>query len=163
MVSTLFRSPRPSHHDGDIGVGIETPGVDVEIPGVGDIGVDVEIPGVDTTPTSEIPGVDAEIPGVDAGNPNQHSGKEEQANANERTYASAGNGGTMRLRRKPRKEYNVFAQDGTVTDNEEIVLLNMCDENKNGFEEAEFDKLEAEYMFLHDTLGWKEGWKEVWK
>ena len=44
-----------------------------------------------------------------------------------------------------------------VSDNEEILLLNMCDENKNGFEEAEFDKIDAEYMFLHDTLGWKEG------
>ena len=32
---------------------------------------------------------------------------------------------------------------------------------KNGFEEAEFDKLDAEYMFLHDTLGWKEGLADV--
>ena len=63
----------------------------------------------------------------------------------------------MRLRHQPRKDYNVFAQDGIIPDNKEIVLLNMCDENKNGFEEAEFDKLDAKYMFLHDTLGWKEG------
>ena len=60
--------------------------------------MDVEIPGVDATLTSDTPEVDAEIPGVDAGNPNQHSDKEEQANANKRTYASAGNGGTTRLR-----------------------------------------------------------------
>ena len=50
----------------------------------------------------------------------------------------------------------MLAQDETVPDNKEILLLNMCDENKNGFEEAEFDKIDAEYMFLHDTLGWKE-------
>ena len=138
-----------SDDDGNIRVGIENPGVDVEIPGV------------DTTPTSEIPGVDAEIPGVDAGNPNQHSDEEEQANTKERTYTSAVSGDIMKLRQQPRKEYKVFTQDGTVPDNEEIVLLNMCDENKNGFEETKFDKIEAEYMFLHDTLGWKEGLSDV--
>ena len=37
--------------------------------------------------------------------------------------------------------------------------LNICDENENGseFEECEFNKIDTEYMFLGDTLGWKEG------
>ena len=39
----------------------------------------------------------------------------------------------------------------------EVLLLNMCDGNEEGYEEAEFDKLNAEYAFLHDTLGWKKG------
>ena len=66
-------------------------------------------------------------------------------------------GTKMNLRNQPRKAYK-FALDGMdISDNKEIVLLNLCNKNDNGFEECEFNKAEAEYMFLHDTMGWKEG------
>ena len=47
-----------------------------------------------------------------------------------------------------------------IPEDEEIVLLNRCNKNDNGFEECEFNRVEAEYMFLHDTMGWKEGLNE---
>ena len=66
----------------------------------------------------------------------------------------------MNLRNQKEINYNVFVQDGNdIPGDKEIVLLHICDENENGFEceECEFNKINVEYMFLRDTLGWKEG------
>ena len=64
-------------------------------------------------------------------------------------------------RRKKKDNHNVLVQDSddgnNIPEDEEIILLTMCDENENGYEECEFDKIDAEYTFLHDTLNWKEG------
>ena len=131
-----------------------TPGVDVENPGV----TQAAIPGVDP---SIIPGVtQAAIPGVDPAldatiESDEEEEEEEESDTGDENERTAGG---MTLREQPRREYDVFTQDGSgIPDDEEIVLLNMCDENECGYEEAEFDKLDAEYIFLHDTLGWKEG------
>ena len=64
-------------------------------------------------------------------------------------------------RRKKKDDHNVLVQDSddgnNIPEDEEIILLTMCDKNENGYEECEFDKIDAEYTFLHDTLNWKEG------
>ena len=58
----------------------------------------------------------------------------------------------MSLRAQPRKEYSdhVFNIDGH-EENNNVVLLHFDD---NGDAE-ELDRLDAEYMFLTETLGWK--------
>ena len=110
----------------------------------------------------DTPGVGTETPGVDENDEEDEDDDihDESANNdnNERTYQSGGSGLRMNLRKQKRKEYNVFTQDGNdIPDDEEIMLLNMCDESENGYEECEFNKIDAEYMFLHTTLGWREG------
>ena len=104
-----------------------------------------EIPGVNDD-TGETPGVDDnddEIPGVD--NINDENDDNEQT----RTY------GGMNLRSQPRREYNVFHMDGEQS--EEIVMLQMGEDH----ELEEWDRLDAEYLFLTETLGWSEGLKET--
>ena len=107
----------------------------------------------------ETPGVGTETSGVNEEAEDDAIIAEPTNNEeNERTYQSGGNDLAMNLRKQKRKNYNVFVQDGNdIPDDEEIVLLNMCDENENGFEECNFNKIDAECMFLHDTLGLKEG------
>ena len=69
--------------------------------------------------------------------------------------------GRMSLRKQHRKEYNVFNvnEDARAPDNSAITLLTLSD-NENGFEESEFSALDAEYTFLHNTLGCGRGLKE---
>lgn len=77
----------------------------------------------------------------------------EQSDANEdddeavpeRTYQD------MKLRSQPQREYNVFHVDGSAA--EEMVMLTVGDDNKV----CELDMITAEYLFLTETLGWKEG------
>lgn len=74
----------------------------------------------------------------------------------------------MSLCGQRRKNYNVFSQDGKVgapvlniaiPDDTAITLLTMSDGDE-AFHESELTKLDAEYTFLHDTLGWGEGLSE---
>ena len=68
----------------------------------------------------------------------------------ERAYRS------MSLRRQQRREYNVFAMEN-VPENAAITLLTTSTEHDGGYDESKFSRLDAEYTFLHDTLGWGEG------
>lgn len=56
--------------------------------------------------------------------------------------------GGMKLRPQFRKEYNVFNINGKEEEDPIVVL-------------DELDRLDAEYLFLTETLGWKEGLKET--
>ena len=66
--------------------------------------------------------------------------------------ATAGN---MQLRKQRRKEYNIFNMTD-IPDDEEIIMLHF-DPDSDELTEAEFDRLDAEYLFLTETLGWKDG------
>ena len=139
-----------------------------EIPGVDENNDHTdEIPGVDENNdhTEEIPGVDdhaEEIPGVeDNENPNEEhecSEYEEdntemmQDNNNDQNEEQERSYGDMTLRSQPRKEYDVF--------NNDVVLLQFdengeLDEQKLNLDDD--DHIESQYMFLTETLGWKEG------
>ena len=62
----------------------------------------------------------------------------------------------MNLRSQQQKQYNVFNINEEISEKEEIVLLQMMLESMD-VQEQTFDELEQEYMFLTETLGWKEG------
>lgn len=114
---------------------------------------EAEIQGVPEQVEDEIPGVpeqvEDETPGVQA--------PEEPTN-HERTYQVPNEGHTMNLRPQPKKEYNVFLMDGEeIDENEELVLLTFSNNNEDGLDETDIDELDAAYMFLTETLGWKEG------
>ena len=64
----------------------------------------------------------------------------------------------MHLRSQPRREYNVFKLVGEAKD-EQIVMLQF-DEHMDLDEQCIMDD-EAEWMFLTETLGWKEGMLEA--
>jgi len=64
----------------------------------------------------------------------------------------------MNLRKQPRREYNVFSQEGN-TINEDVVLLQFDDHMD--LSEQSVKKDEAEWLFLTETLGWKKGLPEV--
>ena len=71
----------------------------------------------------------------------------------------------MNLRRQPRKEYNRKNYDNifNITDETQkngIILMQLKYKEDSGtFDVIEdtFDEVEAKYMFLTETLGWKEG------
>jgi hypothetical protein len=73
-----------------------------------------------------------EIPGVDA--------NEDEENT-DRTC------GEMKLRSQPRREYNMFTTDGVEEEGITMLLFN---------EHDELVELDAEYLFLTETLGWGE-------
>ena len=71
-----------------------------------------------------------------------------------------GNGLKMNLRSQQRKEYDVFNMNGE-HDTTELIMLNMS--NSDGdlkINEEPFDRLEAEWVFLTETLNWKAGLDE---
>ena len=132
----------------------EIPGVDNKIPGV-----DNETPGVDND--EDTPGVDDtdEIPGVNNEPVNEEGdANNEEGDANEANNKTERTAGRMNLRNQNRREYNVFNLTEEA-ENEGVLLFQM---NPNTFDtvEAEFDVLDAEYLFLTESLGWKEGLNE---
>ena len=55
-------------------------------------------------------------------------------------------------------EYNMFATYGDVPrDVDQFLLLNLDEEDDNGYSESLMAQNEAEWMFLTDYLGWKQG------
>lgn len=66
----------------------------------------------------------------------------------------------MNLRNQPRINYNLM-QEGDIPNDEASMLLNINispdGDDVFDFEEVEFEDIDPEYMFLHDTLGWGEG------
>jgi hypothetical protein len=112
---------------------VETPGVDDESEDVGNTGVDNE----SAETKNEFPQDDG-----------QQSGEEQHDDPDTtRTY------GGMRLRSQHRKEYDVFKDE-----NDPIVLLQFSEDLEHL---EEMYSLEAEYTFLTETLGWKEGLPET--
>ena len=75
----------------------------------------------------------------------------------------------MNLRRQPRKEYNRKNYDNVFnitdeTQKDSIICTHLKREEDSGtfdVTEDELDKVKAEYMFLTETLGWKEGINEM--
>ena len=140
---------------------IENPGVDdnaedpvmddeeLETPGVDDDTVteetDVETSGVGDDEPQEAP----ESTGVGNNAPNNDNEEE----TNERTYQM------MNLRQQDRKEYNVFNNIGE-EETGGIMLLEFSQDDTD-LEESEFNRINTEYMFLTETLGWKEGIDET--
>ena len=134
---------------------------DEEIPGVdehSDAGEhNEETPGVGDHPDSEDEyGHDVED--VEDEADNGHLETEDDADE-ERTY------NRMSLRNQPRKNYDVFAMDGSeIPDNTEMVMLTLNDNYETGVEETKLDpedfelaRVTAECMFLTGHRGWKEG------
>jgi hypothetical protein len=122
----------------------EMPGVDTEngeTPGVDD---QAETPGLGSLSKEETSG--EEITGVGNEDENEEDTEEDElSTAPERTYRG------MKLRAQHRKEYDVFTTDGA---REEAVIMLQFDDNG---ELEELDRLDAEYTFLTETLGWAEG------
>ena len=118
--------------------------VDDEISGVDDetTGVSDETTGVDNDGTTGVD--DDETTGAD----DETNDEDEDAVDKDTTRMA----GRMKLRPQPRKEYNVFNINGE-EEMEHIVMLQL---DRDG-ELDEIDALDAEYMFLTETLGWKEG------
>eukprot|EP00956_Cyclotella_meneghiniana_P038398 scaffold153893_cov47-Cyclotella_meneghiniana.AAC.1 len=111
--------------------------LDDEPEGVETPGVDVETPGVDDDDV-DAPGVDDATPGVD----NETQGVDDD----NRTY------GNMNLRKQSRKDYDVFDDE-----DHEITLLQF---NDGELQEDKFNRLDAEYTFLTESLEWKIGLEE---
>eukprot|EP00804_Cyclotella_cryptica_P027764 CCRYP_009202-RA/>CCRYP_009202-RA protein AED:0.72 eAED:0.12 QI:0/-1/0/1/-1/1/1/0/1137 len=130
----------------------KNPGVENEAPGIQN-----EIPGVDIENT----GVADENAGVEHNNNSEHDHEQEE-NEDEpvvtRSYQVPSGGVQMNLRNQPRRNYDVFNMDGKPVPTN-IVLLQI-DENME-MNEQFMDEDEAEWLFLTETLGWKEGLPEV--
>ena len=94
--------------------------------------------------TDEIPGVNNE-PVNEEGDANNEEG--DANNANNKTERTAGR---MNLRNQNRREYNVF--NLTEEAENEGVLLFQMDPDTFDTVEAEFDVLDAEYLFLTERL-----------
>ncbi len=145
----------------------ETPGVDdaaqnadedAEFTGVDDDEPSDEGAGESEETTSENAAPAAATPSLDAESESDNESESNDSEDNdERTY------GRMSLRRQPRREYNVFSQGGDVNSQGGFIFLHMAaDEDRDDdeafdFEETTLDEDEAEYNFLHDTLGWGAG------
>ena len=116
-----------------------------DTPGVGDDTEDD--PGVDINPgMDQNPGVDTPEGHNDPIQNNNDTNNEN--NMNKRTA------GQMNLRNRSQKEYNVFNITDETQDEETMLL--QVDLTNLDIIETEIDTLEAEYMFLTETLGWKE-------
>ena len=161
------------------GNGGKTPGVEPDDGGATTEGNGGETPGVETD-DGEIPGVethldpkDGETPGVEdpeAGNEQPvravaeaaTSVNNEEERENEGQTSEQGDGDRtyrrMSLRKQPRKEYNVFTQHHDPGLEDALLFLHMGGEDE--FREEHLNILDAEYNFLHDTLGWGEGLSE---
>ena len=146
---------------------IETPGVvneddNEETPGVGNNDESNEIPGVDDESESgDNPGVveNDEIPGVDDHQDTAES--QTTDNADEEDQETQRGTGTMNLRRQHRKVYNIRELEKREKANNEQVMMLQFQADDFDIVETTVDKEEAEdeaeYMFLTETLGWKEG------
>ena len=122
---------------------------DDETPGVG-TEEDIETPGVGTEEEEEDE-EDVTTPGV-GNDDDEVENEEEEEEEYEMRNTTAGN---MNLRKQKRKEYDVFNMTD-VQDDEEIIMLHF-DTESDDLTETEFDRLDAEYLFLTETLGWKDG------
>ena len=115
---------------------------------------DIETPGVGTVEEEVDEGEDEEdieTPGV-GNDDDEVENEEEEEEKCEMRNATAGN---MNLRKQKRKDYDVFNMTD-VPDDEEIIMLHF-DPDSDDLTETEFDRLDAEYLFLTETLGWKDG------
>jgi hypothetical protein len=151
-----------------------------EIPGVDDNNrtADDEIPGVDD---NEIPGMDTEIyenentetnnetengitsePAIEDNDEiNEADDEENENNDNTRTYQASNHGLRMNLRRKPRREYDVFRRRHNIlvqdsTENmvgDDIILINLCEGEERPYDEVMFSDNEARCAYLNHTLG----------
>ena len=63
----------------------------------------------------------------------------------------------MKLRKQTPKNYVLNTND--VDDNNAITLLEFSSKDGQELDETVIHNIHAQYMFLHDTLGWKEGLK----
>ena len=101
-------------------------------------------------------------PGVDADAPNI-TNKSDKAKIKPTNVESMSS--TMNLHRQPRKEYNLKNNNNVFnvtaeTQTYDIILIQLRYEEGTGtfdVTEVEFDEVEAKYMLLTETLGWKEG------
>jgi hypothetical protein len=117
---------------------------------------DVETPGVGTDEDEE----DVETPGVgddedEPANEDEDEDSEDEEEEEEEHEMRNTTAGNMQLRRQARKEYDVF-NITDIPDGEEVVMLHF-DTSGDEIEESAFDRDEAEWLFLTETLGWKEG------
>ena len=101
-----------------------------------------------------------ELPGVDdyqyiAENNSQNDDNTSQKNTNvEEDEEIQRTAGTMNLRRQNRKTYNL--KEPEKANNKQALMLQFQSDDFDIVETA-FDQDEAEYIFLTETLGWKEG------
>ena len=111
--------------------------------------------GVGNNDDDETPGVGNNDDDETSGVGNNDSNDENEA-ANKSDKVPERTSGTRSLRRQKRVEYNNMLNINDVTENEDITLLQLnpdsCDITENTFNDVE-----AEYIFLTETLGWKQG------
>ena len=66
----------------------------------------------------------------------------------------------MNIYNQPQKEYNVFNTDGE-DDEKETLFLQFNPHNDTELDQVASDRLDAEWMFFTEILGWQEGLSEI--
>jgi hypothetical protein len=132
----------------------------VDNTGVADINGEDEVAGVDQPEDNTEYGnsTDAYEPEQTDQDHSDNVDTNDNVSIDSRTYQVPEGGIRMNLRNQPRRNYDVFNIQGTPSA-EHIVLLQLDDDRE--MNELVMGEDEAEWLFLTETLGWKEGLPEV--